>query len=135
MCSGLKAGRGAAVHAMRRVFESEEAEAVLQVDASNAFNNINRQALLHNVKVVCPVFTNYVSNCYRTPARLFVIGGVELCSKEGTTQGDPIGMAVYTTGITPLLNDLMSILVKQDKMAALADDITATRKCRSLRTW
>ena len=135
MCSGQKAGREAAVHAMRRVFESEEAEVVLLVDASNAFNNINRQALLHNVNVVCPVFSNYVSNCYRTPARLFVIGGVELSSKEGTTQGDPIGMAVYATGITPLLNDLMSILAEQDKMAAFADDITATGKCRSLRTW
>ena len=44
-------------------------------------------------------------------------------------------MAVYATGITPLLNDLMSILAEQDKMAAFADDITATGKCRSLRTW
>ena len=91
-------------------------------------NNINRQALLHNVNVVCPVFSNYVSNCYRTPARLFVIGGVELSSKEGTTQGDPIGMAVYATGITPLLNDLMSILAEQDKMAAFADDINCNRE-------
>ena len=79
---------------MRRVFENEEAEAVLLVDASNAFKSINREALIHNIRLVCPAISTYVTNCYRRPARLFVIGGVELTSKEG----DPIGMAVYAKG-------------------------------------
>ena len=92
MCSGQKGGSEAAIHAMRSVFENETAEAVILVDAANAFNNINRKALLHNVQVLCPIFSRYVNNYYRSPARLFVIGGVELKSNEGTTQGDPIGM-------------------------------------------
>ena len=135
MCSGQKAGGEAAIHAMRRVFESEEAEAVLLVDASNAFNSINGQALLHNTRVICTAFSTYVTNCYRRSARLFVIGGVELTSKEGSTQGDSIGMAVYATGITPLLEDLLSVISVHDRMAAFADDITAAGKCVSLRTW
>ncbi len=95
---------------MRKAFESEGAEAVILVDAANAFNNINRKALLHNVQIMCPVFSNYVVNCYRVPARLFVIGGIELCSNEGTTQGDPINMAVYAMGITPHLNIMSSTI-------------------------
>ena len=136
MCSGQKGGSEAAIHAMRSVFESETAEAVILVDAANAFNNINRKALLHNVKVLCPIFACYVNNCYRSPARLFVIGGIELKSNEGTTQGDPIGMAVYAIGITPLLNMLLSTIADiQDQMAAFADDITSVGKLLSLRQW
>ena len=136
MCSGQKGGSEAAIHAMRSVFESEAAEAVILVDAANAFNNINRKALLHNVQVLCPIFARYVLNCYRTPARLFVIGGVELKSNEGTTQGDPIGMAVYAIGLTPLLTELLSTIAEiEDQMAAFADDITSVGKLVSLRSW
>ncbi|XP_066919036.1 uncharacterized protein [Clytia hemisphaerica] len=136
MCSGQKGGSEAAIHAMRSVFENEAAEAVILVDAANAFNNINRKALLHNVQVLCPIFARYVNNCYRSPARLFVIGGVELKSNEGTTQGDPIGMAVYAIGITPLLNIMLSIIADiPDKMAAFADDITSVGKLLSLKRW
>ena len=52
--TGLKIGSEAAVHYMRKQFEIEFAEVVILVDASNAFNSVNRQALLHNVKVLCP---------------------------------------------------------------------------------
>ena len=41
MCSGQEAGSEAAIHAVREVFENEETEAALLVDATNAFNNIN----------------------------------------------------------------------------------------------
>ena len=52
VCAGQEAGCEAAIHAMHSIFESEETEAVLLLDASNAFNSINRNAFLHNVKVV-----------------------------------------------------------------------------------
>ena len=41
--------------------------------------------------------------CYQAPSRLFVIGGVELKSSEGTTQGDPITMTIYTITVIPLI--------------------------------
>jgi len=53
VCSGQTAGSEAA-SAMRKLFENEEFEAVLLVDdAANAFNDINRNALLHNIKIQC----------------------------------------------------------------------------------
>jgi len=134
MCSGQTAGSEAAIHAMRELFKNEESEAVLLVDAANAFNNINRYALLHNIKILCPMFGQYVNNCYHIPARLFVVGSYELKSTEGTTQGDPLGMAIYAIGLTPLLEIMLEIVTRK-KMAAFADDVTAVGRCNSLRTW
>ena len=38
---GRSSGSEAAIHAMRRMFQHENSEAVILVDATNAFNNLN----------------------------------------------------------------------------------------------
>ncbi|XP_066936770.1 uncharacterized protein [Clytia hemisphaerica] len=103
VCAGQDAGCEAAVHAMRTLFEEDESEAVLLIDAANAFNAVNRNVFLHNVKIICPPLSTFVQNCYQSPARLFVFGGKELKSTEGTTQGDPIAMFVYAIATIPLI--------------------------------
>lgn len=45
-CSGLKADIESAIHAMRKVSEDDDTEAILLVDAENSFNKLNRKALL-----------------------------------------------------------------------------------------
>ena len=77
VCAGQDAGCEAAIHAIRAIFEQEDTEAVMLVDASNAFNSINRKAFLHNAKVICPSIATFTENCYSTPSRLFVIGGLK----------------------------------------------------------
>ena len=59
---------GARHLAMRDIFAEEETDGVLLIDASNAFNTLNRQALLHNIRYLCPTIATYVRNCYGTPA-------------------------------------------------------------------
>ena len=54
VCAGHKSGSEAAVHAINSLFQHEETDAVLLVDASNAFNLLNRAAALHNIRIVCP---------------------------------------------------------------------------------
>ena len=54
VCAGYKSGSEAAIHAMRNIFEADETDAVLLIDASNAFNALNRAAALHNIRVLCP---------------------------------------------------------------------------------
>ena len=44
--------------------------------------------------------------CYSVHAKLFVVGGVTMFSQEGTTQGDPISMALYGIGLLPFLKAL-----------------------------
>ena len=55
VCAGQSGGCEAAVHAMRNIFEEDDCDAVLLVDAANAFNSINRCAMLENISRLCPI--------------------------------------------------------------------------------
>ena len=59
VCAGLDSGCEAAVHAIRDLFESPDTEGVLLVDATNAFNTLNREAALHNISVLCPTVAKF----------------------------------------------------------------------------
>ena len=87
VCAGHKSGSEAAIHAMHDIFESDETDAALLVDASNIFNSLNRAAALHNVRVICPIIATYAINTYRAPARLFIIGGQELSLRKELRKG------------------------------------------------
>ena len=104
LCAGQQSGCEAAVHPMTEIFKQDDTDALLLIDASNAFNALNREVLLHNIAYVCPSVKTYIRNCYCTLSRLFVCGGSEIESAVGTTQGDPWAMPVYSIGITLLLN-------------------------------
>ena len=47
--TSLQGGAEAAIHAMKQVFDDEDTDAVIMVDASNAFNTLNRQVELLNI--------------------------------------------------------------------------------------
>ncbi len=142
LAAGLPSGCEAAAHAMEEIFQEEETDAILLVDASNAFNSLNRQVLLHNIRYLCPPMATYVKNCYGSPSRLFVMGGKEILSQEGTTQGDPMAMPAYTVGIAPLLkmiqvreDDVSTASDEKVKHAAYADDLGGAGVLGYLRTW
>ena len=86
--TGLQGGAEAAIHAMKTIFEYEDTEAVILVDASNAFNSLNRQAALHNIQIICPSFATTLINTYRKPIRMILLGSQDILSTEGTTRGD-----------------------------------------------
>ena len=115
MCAGHKSGSEAAIHAMRDIFDADTTDAVL----SNAFNSLNRAAALHNIEVLCPSLATYVINTYRRPARLFIKGGEEITSAEGTTQGDPIAMSLYALSLQPLITQRYMSLQKQNRAGSL----------------
>ena len=95
VASGIKGGAEAAIHAMSEIFHAEATDAVILVDASNAFNRLNRMVALHNIQYICHPFSQAIINTYRAPARLFITGGGEIKSLEGTTQGEPLAMQFY----------------------------------------
>ena len=64
-CAGHAAGSEAAVHAMHTIFKEEGTDAVLLIDATNAFNGLNSAVALHNIRVTCPIISNYHVNTYR----------------------------------------------------------------------
>ena len=66
LCAGQESGCEAAVTDMQKIFSDENTEAILQADANNAFNCLNRQSTLRNIQVLCPSFATVLINTYRT---------------------------------------------------------------------
>ena len=131
LCAGQQAGVEAAVHAVRQLFSGDESRGVLLVDAANAFNNINRQVALHNIRQLCPSIATALTNTYRTKTALFIDGEV-LYSEEGTTQGDPLSMAFYALATIPLA-DACRVNGLDDVW--FADDASGSADFNVLRQW
>ena len=107
LCSGQVSSIEAAVHAMNKAYRDDNVQAVLLVDASNAFNCLNRAAALRNIQHFCPPLATIFINTYRKPSNLYVDGD-SLLSQEGTTQGEHLAMPMYAVGILPLIHKVKS---------------------------
>ena len=130
LCAGQPSGCEAAIHALRHIFDDVTTQATLLVDASNAFNNLNRQLALVNISTLCPAFSRILINTYRNDAKLFV-GGETILSQEGTTQGDPLAMAMYALALVPMITRLSNVV----KQVWYADDAAAAGHLTGLRSW
>ena len=97
------------------------------------FHSLSRAAALHNLRVICPAIAVYVINTYRAPARLIVVGGEELESSEGTTQGDPLAMSLYAVSLQPLMTRLT--VASSAKQFWYADDATGSGSLDGLKRW
>ena len=116
---------------MHDIFSEENTEAVLLIDTENAFDSINRKVMLHNMKFLCPLVSTYISNYYTAPARLFIFGGGQILSKEGTTHDDPASMRAYAIGILPVLLSLLGLVLTSDiqtREVAFADALRVAGK-------
>lgn len=83
------------------------------------------------MRYTCPSFSVILINCYRVCARLFIAGGAEVSSEEGTTQGDPLAMAFYALSVVPLIHILRGITTQ----VWFADDAAAAAKLSDLRKY
>ena len=134
MATGLRSGAEAAIHSMREIFASENTDAVILVDARNAFNSLNRETALHNIQIICPPMSTVVINTYRNGSRMILFGANDILSVEGTTQGDNLAMSFYALGLTPLIRNLKS-LTPDVLQVWLADDATGAGVLEQLRKW
>ena len=132
MCAGHIAGIEAAIHAVRSAFGRDSTAGVLLVDASNAFNSLNSSVAVQNIKHLCPILATFSINCYQDPCDLFV-GGTSIKFQEGTTQGDPLAMPLYSMATIPLIKELSS---RSDTTQAwYADDSAAMGTIANIHTW
>ena len=115
---------------MECIFAEDDTEGMILVDATNAFNRLNRQVTLVNCEVICPTLSPILINTYRNNSWLFIDGQCML-SKEGTTHGDPLAMAMYAIGTQPLIRRLDGIA----KQVCYADDSAAGSSLKRLRRW
>ena len=130
LCAGQEAGCEAGVHAMREIFENSTSEGALFVDATNAFNSLNRQTALLNIHSLCPSLAIVLTNTYWNNSSLF-IEGQKILSCEGTTQGDPLAAAMYALGVIPLIRKLQHLA----RQLWFADDASAAGHLDLLAWW
>ena len=130
LCAGQIGGCEAVVHVMEHFFALLSVDGVLLVDATNAFNELNRQVTLRNVEAIYPVLAPILTNTYRQDAPHFT-GGSTIFSSERTTQGDPLIMAMYAIGTLPLIAQLQGIV----KQCWYADDSAVGGDLCSLKKW
>ena len=133
LCAGQISGIEAAVHAAHSLFKKDQVDVLLLVDASNAFNSLNRQTALLNIKKLCPPLATALINTYRSPSELYMDGDV-LLSQEGTTQGDPLAMPMFALATIPLIRSLHDA-VEELLQIWYADDACGAGKINRLREW
>lgn len=104
---GVKGGCEAAVHAARTFLSRTDYEVFIKVDVSNAFNSVDRGALLTEVKKHLPDAYGYLWQCYRAPSKL-LFGDKIIESSTGCQQGDPLGPAIFSLAIHPIITNLNS---------------------------
>ena len=108
---------------MRQLFSSENTEGILLIDASNAFNSLNRANALASIHYFCSPFFTILSNIYWESSELFLgLNTVQSC--EGTTKVDPLAMPFYALATRPLINALRED-IPEVKQVWYADDATA----------
>ena len=94
------------------------------------FNSPNHQVALHKFRRLCPPIASILVNSYRAPTELFVDCDVIL-SQEGTTQGDPLAMAMYGLATIPLIRRLDGFC----RQVWYADDSATFGSLEHLYSW
>ena len=79
--------------------------ALLKVDLSNAFNSLDRLAMLKGALAHAPASYNFLRFAYAQHAPLY-IGDATLSSEQGTHQGCPLGPLGFAVGIQDVLQDV-----------------------------
>ncbi|GJZ96550.1 putative reverse transcriptase domain-containing protein [Tanacetum coccineum] len=86
-------------------YHNDGSLAMLTVDFSNAFNLVDRSALLHEVRVKCPSISLWVDFLYGQASRLY-IGDTHIWSATRVQQGDPLGPLLFALILHPLLHKI-----------------------------
>ena len=100
------------------------------LDFSNAYNTLSRNAIASVVYDRYPQFARLARWAYRGPAPLIVDGisegqyrAIELESREGVRQGDPLAPLLFSAGMRPFLGRLQDALGPGHLVLAYLDDV------------
>ena len=76
-----------------------------KLDFSNAFNTVDRECFMREVRSKMPGLAPWVDYCYARPSKL-VLGASTIASENGVQQGDPLGPLLFSLALQPVLQEL-----------------------------
>ena len=98
VCAGQEPGWEATIDAMYEMYK-EHSEAVLLLDAANAFNSVNWKVFLHKINVIFPSISIYTLLLHETVIHyhpfIYHWRDRDRTFSEGITQDDPVTMWIY----------------------------------------
>lgn len=101
----VKGGVEAIVHSVNRLvnlYGSDSTKCLLKVDFTNAFNLVNRQVFIEQVRQHFPSLAQWVEFCYKADSRM-LLGNSEFLCKGGVHQGDPLGPLLFSLALHKLI--------------------------------
>ena len=81
---------------------------IFAADFENAFNTVDRETFLREVRHHMSGMARWTEWCYGNPSKLFFDGTVIL-SQVGVQQGDPIGPLLFALALQPVIMQLSNI--------------------------
>ncbi|GKC57534.1 reverse transcriptase domain-containing protein [Tanacetum coccineum] len=102
---GVAGGSEAILHSVNCLIEAcgdDVGLSMLLVDFKNAFNLVDREVMLREVRLRCPSISRWVEFCYSNPVRLYY-GEHTLWLCQGVQQSDPLGPLLFYLVLHPLI--------------------------------
>lgn len=107
---GTPLGCEAAIHATRMFAMAEDCDnIIIKLDIRNAFNSIERDSILSEVKDLTPTIFPFLNQCYSTSSNL-LYNGSSIESQVGAQQGDPLGPLIFSMAIHKAISSLKAPL-------------------------
>ena len=134
---GIQSGNEKIVHEATSWFSRMSlglsTNSIAQLDLSNAFGCIDRNAILDALRKTVPEMIPYYMWSYGTSTRLYSADGRHVAtSKTGVRQGDPLGPLLFCLGIQKYLEECQ-VTFPDTKIVAFMDDITIFGEHRDVK--